>query len=168
MLSLVLVFHQPCIVSSNIVPRIRKWDVGCRENHSVYSLWNISFSKSFCYFPFRQTTGPKRTQPFAEPLPEDNGNQNSTAPSPLWSNYGYFIMAGCNCSSHDYAPLSSSLCKENFAAINVCLWLFIKAPVKLFSGKHPRSCHVIKLESKRALLPLLEFFLGNEVCSAHI
>lgn len=142
MLSFVLVYHQLCIVSSDIVPRIWKIDVGCRENHSIYSLWNIFFSKSFCNFPFRRTKLQVRK--------EHNDLQShclktkeikTLSSSPVWSNYGYFIMAGCNCSLHDYAPLSSSLCKEYFAVINVCLWLFIEAPAKLFYGMHPDPCY---------------------------
>lgn len=158
MLSLVLVFHQPCIVSANIVPRTRKWDVGCRENHSVYSLWDIfPFSKAFVISHFIEPNHRSEKNTTICPAIAWRQRKSKLTPSPLWSNYGYFIMAGCNCSSHDYVPLSSSLCKENFAAINVCLWLFIEAPVKLFSGKHPGPCHAIKLESERALLPLSEF-----------
>lgn len=163
MVSFVLVFHQLCIVSPDTVPRIWKKDVGCRENHSVYSLWNISFSKTFCNFPFRQTKPQVRK--------EHNHLQchclktkeiKTHSLSPVWSNYVYFIMAGCNCSSHDYVPLSSSLCKEYFAVINVCFWLFIGAPVKLFHGMYPDPGHVIApLYDK---LPWRNVLLVRDMC----
>lgn len=144
MFSLVLVFHQPCIVSANIVHKIRKWDV--EKITAFIPSGTFPFQKAFVISHFVELNHRSEKNTTICKAIAWRQKKSKLTPSPLWSNYGYFIMAGCNCSSHDYAPLSSLLYKENFVAINVCLWLFIEAPVKLFYGKHPGASHEIRIK----------------------